>query len=249
MNKFDYCFKISDEREVALKLLGIYKDLAYKGIDKNKVFQEYVIIDNSAHLNDVAEDIKIIHKQNEGKMQIICEKLNEKWQNYKDEYIEVLSKNLGIKFDMSKTKHTYCYLHLLPIDEINMKDNIICLNCNKSIEEHFKTFIIMLTKAILLDRSDYINKFKFDDAYDYKNKIWMFAEIALDAIFKNSDLIKICENPSYKYLYSLKIDGVNVMEQFRVLYTKISLDDFFTSIYMFVHKNYQVLLKFKNYLY
>ena len=107
----------------------------------------------------------------------------------------------------------------------------------------------MLTKAILIDKCNDFNVWKAKYDFDAHNKVWLFADIAVDIVFDSTDLREICSKPSYKYFYSLKINGVNIMDEFRKLYKIISLEDFFISVYMFVHKNYQILSKFKNYLY
>lgn len=253
MCEFNYYFKIRSAKEVAFQMSVIHKNLGYSEIDKNKIFQAYGItikdMDDKESIDDIINTIEAKHKEKSEKMLQLCKQLKEKWEAYRDEYLKILSKTLDIEFDKEAVDYTYCYLHFLPINEIDVQKNIIFLDCNKNIDELFNTFIIMLTKAILLDRWHYFNKWKTDYEYDKNNKIWLFADIAVDAIFCNSALNIISNNPSYKYFYSLKINGVNIMEEFRKLHKMISLEDFFTSINMFIYKNYEILSKFKNYLY
>lgn len=253
MCEFDYYFKMRSAKEVAFQMSVIYKNLGYSEIDKNKAFQTYGItikdMDNREGIDAIINIVDAKHTEKSEKILELCRQLKERWLNYREEYLKILSKALDIEFDKEAVDYTYCYLHFLPINEIDIQQNIIFLDCNKDIDELFNNFIIMLTKAILLDRWHYFNKWKTDYEYDKSNKVWLFADIAVDAIFYNSPLNTISRNPSYKYFYSLKINGVNIMEEFRKLYKMICLEDFFTSINMFIYKNYEILSKFKNYLY
>lgn len=250
MNKVDYYFKLRDAREVASQLQNINKGLEYKYLDKKKALSCYSIgIGAEYNLNDLFEKVEQIHQQNFIMINQKGDCLNKKWQEHKDEYFKYLEEVLGVEFQSIQAINCCPYLHILPINEIDFKGNTIYLDCNRDEVDIFRTFIVMLTKLIVLKVWQNKVKWDFDTKYDAQNKVWLFAEIAIDAIFCNSKLTKFCSRPSYKYFYSIKIDGVNIMEEFRKLFGKIELLDFLDIVYIFVDKNYKSILKFKNYLY
>lgn len=251
INEFNYIFKERDSKEIALNVKVIYENLGYSKIDKNKISTIFNLTeyDTKEDLCKTSSKIDIANNLKKGILADKCNQLQQKWDEYKKEYFNIISKVFDITINPQITTHTYCYLQLLPINEIDLKDNIIYLDANKEVEDMFKTFIILLTKAILLNRWNYINNWDFNTEFDAGNRIWMFAELAIDAIFNNCELYKICKNPTYKYFYSLNLKNENIMEYFRKIYKSSCLDEFFTEVYMFVHDNYKDLLQFRHYLY
>lgn len=253
INEFNYYFTLRQSKDIAITMGAIYNDLAYCKIDKNKISQIYNLNINEfkrdIDLHDIESQVQNKNEDEKEKLLKMCKQLQTKWDNYRKEYYDIISNIFEIELDYNETSYNYCYLHFLPINEYDLKDNNIYLDCGKSVDDVFKTFIITLTKAILINRWNYVNKWKFDNEFDLKSKIWMFAEIAIDAVFANSNLHKICDKPSYKYLYSLSIGEVNSLQYFRDYYTTVKLDDFFTEVYMFVHGNYKKILQFNHYLY
>lgn len=253
IDKFNYYFKVRPYKDVALNLGVIYKDLGYFKIDKNKISQIYGLteqdINHKNYLQNFEEKVKILCDNNNDKLAGKCLQLQRMWNDYCIEYFDIISKVFEIEIVKDVTFNTYCYLQHLPINQVDLNNNVIYLDCNKEVTELFKNFIIMLTKLILLKRWNDYNDWKFNTDFEINNKVWIFADIAIDAIFINSDLVKICSNPSYKYFYSLRVEGVNTIEHFRKIYKQKTLDEFFTELYIFIRKNYQRFLKFKHYLY
>jgi len=248
MNRINYYFKPRDVESIAYELKAICDGIAYNEIDKNKALLSYNLIDvNNLKLSNILESVQTVIDVNYDNIKYKCERLQEQWEGYKDKYFEYLENVLNIKIDEARISNYYCYLHYLPINEINLENNSIFLDCNH--EEIFKTFIVMLTKLIIANIWCDKNDWAFSIEFETKNKLWMFIEIAVDSIFAHSNLRQICDYPSYKYFYSIKIDGVNIMEKFRILFTKISLLDFLEEVYLFVREHYTEILKFKNYLY
>lgn len=251
--EFNYLFNIRSAHETGLHIGVISKNLGYTNIHKEKVYKAYNIeqqdVDSLSYVKDITSKVEVVHNKEIERMSNMCQQLQLKWNNFKKQYFNCLEKGLGIEFSKDEIYNTYCYLHLLPINEINFQNNIIYLNCNDDIDEVFKNFIVMVTKAILLDRCGDLKSWQTNYEFEAQNKVWMFAEIAVDSIFANTELSSFCPNPSYKYFYSLKIDGVNFMNEFRKLHKLVSWDDFCNSVYMFVYKHYKSILQFKNYLY
>ena len=253
INEFDYYFKIRDDNDIVLNLNVIYKNLGYSKIDKNNISKLFNFTANDLigdeYISDLRTKVKNYTADKYDYVLKVCQQLQTKWEGYKENYFRILNKIFDIEIDRDIKTYTYCYLQPLPINEISLQDNIIYLDYNKNIDDLFKTFIIMLTKLILINRWNDINRWNFNTEFDVKNRIWMFAEIAIDAVFANSELALISDMPTYKYFYNLEEDGRNVMNLFREKYNQLPLDDFFTSVYMFVYEKYNTLLQFKNYLY
>jgi len=252
-NELNYYFKVREPEDIALNISVIDKDLGYNGIDKSNVFASYNInkacVNGKLKVENILSSVKDVCDKQYELMTEMCNKLQQKWGNYREEYLSIIEKCLGINFNREMIYNTYCYLHLLPINQVDLSTKIVYLSYNEDIEQLFKNFIILLTKSIVLDRWNYLCRPAFDTEFDYQNKLWLFIEIAIDAIFSNSDLSKICAQPSYKYFYSIKLNDINIMERFRQLHKLISIDDFFNEVFTFVYENATTLLKFKNYLY
>ena len=253
LENFDYHFKIRKSHEQALNLAVIYKNLAYGNFDKSKlsnIFKfDVEIFSTEGYLSKLTQMIGNSIEKQEDKLNQICVTLQNRWANYRNEYINIISKALDVDFKTDIINHLYCYLQLTPINELDLVDDSIYLNANKNEDEIFKSFIILLTKKLLLNRWRLYTEWDFNTDFDSKNKMFMFADIAIDAIFSNTELSKICKNPSYKYFYNITNEGENVMDQFSKLYKTTKLNDFFDKVYMFVYRNYQNLLQFKHYLY
>lgn len=253
IENFEYHFKVRNVKEVALTLTSIYKDVAYSRFDKRKLQNltnlQFKQVNDKNYVQQFEDIARKIEQDNFIKLEQLCKQMQEMWRNYRNKYIDIICKMLGFEINNEATNHLYCDLHMLPINEIDLNDCAIYLDANKGAEEIFKKFIVMLTKLAILNRFKYTNKWEFNSDFDAKNKVFMFVDVAADAVFKNSELSKICDKPSYQYFYNLQIDDENVMDKFNNLYKNISLDEFFDEVYIFIHRNYQKFLDFKHFLY
>ena len=73
------------------------------------------------------------------------------------------------------------------------------------------------------------NDCKLDIDFDCKTKIWLFAEIAIDAIFNGSELSQISTKPAYEYFYGTEVNNMNFIDHFRILYKNCTIDEFLSS--------------------
>lgn len=253
MEEFDYHFKVRSIKDEALNLSAIYKGVAYSKFDKSELAEIYNISNRDVNdinfLQTITNAVADIHNREKDNMDTLCRQLQLKWSTYRKQYLKIISKEFGIVFNKNVINHIYCYLQQLPINEVDLKDNTIYLNCNQSLDEMFTNFIVMLTKIMLLYKWNSFNHWEYNTDFDVKNKIFMFVDIAVDAVFANSELCEISSRPSYRYFYNLNVENQNVMDKFRGLYTQMTLENFFTEVYMFVYINYQTLQQFKHYLY
>lgn len=248
MDKIDYLFKVRDDVSTSLIVDAIYKGMGYKGIDIDKIIEIYDLKGCST----IKEVENKIHQQtlnDKEKIDNLLNKLNTMWNSVKTRFFDCLSESLEIKINKNTLFNSYCYLQALPINELDRNGNIIYLDYNRPIDEVFKNFIVLVAKSILLDKWDNLNGDIFSHSYESQNKIWLFADIAIDAIFAETHLSKLCSYPSYRYFYNLSINNVLFMFQFRKMYKKMEIDEFLNQVYLFVYQNYTTLSKLRNYLY
>lgn len=254
IDKPKYRFKIQDSKKTAYQIIKLLNSTSRPKEDVSNILKFYNIkvediISGNGYdfykLNDMIDR----ENNSDNKLQNIRDELQQMWDEYHDEYFTCLQNALCVEFDSDGCYDVNCYLQLTRSDSVNFEDNTIFLNYQESVKEVFKKFIILLTKINILDRWKKDNDWGWNYTYSGENKVWMFAEIAVDAVFNNTLLNKICKYPSCKYFYSLTIGGVYFMDKFRELYNKVKLEDFLNSVFIFVRDNYQSLVKFKNYLY
>ena len=253
MEKFDYNFRIRNSQDVAVNLAAIYNEVAYTQFDKTKlndIFktskQDTLKPNYIKHFEQIVNDL---NNNRYTELNQTINYLNQRWREFRDKYYEIIKQVFDIQFNNDIVNNLYCELQFLPIDEISVKDGILYLNCNQSNEQMFVKFIVMLTKLILLQSWNKYNNWNFNTNFDVGNKIFMFADIAVDAIFHNSELNQICKKPSYKYFYNLNYQNINMMQYFRQLYKNMEINKFLDEIYLFIYKNYSSLIQFNHYLY
>lgn len=105
----------------------------------------------------------------------------------------------------------------------DFEKRIIYINYRKNVLEIQETCVHELIHYY------WFNKWKqlFNDTYE-ENLVWSFSEIAIDAIFKETELRQYCVSkfPAHKHRYEIKYNGQNMMEYFRTLYRKKSITEF-----------------------
>lgn len=250
INKLKYNFGIREEKSTAMHIAVILNNLDYKssnlrsvgevyGVDKNlpdiqyvEYLEEKIRLKNSANINQLESSIEFIKKEME------------------EIYSQFLS-DMGdaLEIDFQDDKQTYCYLHFVPMNEINYQTGAIYLQYLNDTKEMVRNFLIMITKYYILTKFRDLQPLNISLEYESGNKMCMFVELCIDAVVSNSNLKNYIPNPAYKYFYSLKIGNVNVLDSFRKLYKQITLNDFFGQVYIFVRDNYFIIQEFKNYLY
>ena len=139
MNEFDYHFKVRTVRDVTLNLGVIYKNLGYIKIDKNKISKLFGLteqdIEGDDYLHKIMSKVEMIYEKTHEQTTNICKQLQQKWEEYRDKYFIILKNIFDIDINRDIKMHTYCYLQMLPINEVDLKDNVIYLDCNKDIDD------------------------------------------------------------------------------------------------------------------
>ncbi|MDO4300457.1 MAG: hypothetical protein Q4D26_03575 [Clostridia bacterium] len=92
---------------------------------------------------------------------------------------------------------------------------------------------------------------KWSDVFPYYGKYeynapylpWLFSEIAVDALLKETDLYKYCitDKPAYKHFYNIYINDKNMMEYFRELFRQGSIEDFMINGIKFIQENKNII--------
>ncbi|MBO5910269.1 MAG: hypothetical protein J6Q15_02035 [Clostridia bacterium] len=239
-------FNIRQLSETEQDIRNIFNNTTLVGVNKENILKYLRAESVVNNTDEIIQLIKRNYNKEQNIIEIKCKLLNERWEHYGNQIFDDLNSQLDL---IDKPFDYICKLHLLPLNIIDYENNTIYLNCNDDVDELFKTSVIMLSNIILLQKYIQLQRYKFNTTFTNQNKVWMFVEIAVDALFANSGLYELYGCPSYKYFYNLQINNVNIMEQFRKLYKYIPLNDFLDKVYKFVRENYETISKFKNFLY
>lgn len=180
-------------------------------------------------------------KKSEGIINTKIAVVEKKWGEISDEIFSVLNEIFEYPFAEEKDIHAEFSINAMcPYDydalsfDINYRKNKdeIILGCVHEII-HFYWF----TKwaLVFLDADN--------EEESKKHLAWLFSEIAVDAILKETLLSKYCviDKPAYKYFYDIQIDGQNMMEYFRELFVQENMDGFMRKGIEFIYKNRQFI--------
>lgn len=250
INELKFNIKLRDSLSTALHIDVILKQLGYKASSVSNVGEIYQIDKDLLWKNKAVEYIaqQVENKNNSKEYYLSCkiEELQCEVDRIHNNFCDIISNVLQIKF--KNKKETYCYLQFIPMNEIDFKNELIYLECKDSVREMFRSLLILETKIYIIKKFMEIIPVHYTFEYEGKNRAWMFAEFCIDAVVYNSGLNEFIPNPAYSFFYSLKINGVNVLDSFRQLFPKISLAEFLVQVYAFVRDNYDTIAEFKNYL-
>lgn len=251
IDKLKVNVRLRDEVSTALQVNVILKNLGYKSSALSVVEDIYKIDKTLLWENKSLEYIaqQILNKNNsmESYLSQKIEEVQKEIDRLQPTFWNDIGEVLDIKFNGEK--ETYCYVHLIPINEVYFNEQSITLECKNTIDEMVRNLLILQTKIYIIKKFMEIVPVHYTFEYEGANRAWMFAEFCVDAVVSNSNLNNYIPNPAYKYFYSLKIRGVNVLNSFRELFGKISLGEFFVQVYAFVRDNRDIITQFKNYLY
>lgn len=105
----------------------------------------------------------------------------------------------------------------------DFEKRIIYINYRKNVLEIQETCVHELIHYYWFNKWKQLFNERCED-----NLIWSFSEIAIDAIFKETELRQYCISkfPAHKHLYEIKYNGQNMMKYFRTLYRDNSITEF-----------------------
>lgn len=148
------------------------------------------------------------------------EKMNCLWQKNRGEINRTLRSIFECALESQQLRALMSVNCVCPYD---FKNNRIYINYRKSSEEMLETCVHELIHYYWFHKWNAL----FKDQYS-SSVVWIFSEIAIDALFFETPLKKYCvsQHPAHDHFYKESYKGQNLMEYFRKLYRDHSMADF-----------------------
>lgn len=194
---------------------------------------------NDGIRRDEMEDylFPILQKKYQESEQLMKQKIatvSERWNEVSDTVFQILDKIYGITYpDKQVIQANFTINYMCPYDYENQSFSI---NFRKSTEEIIESCIHELIHFYWFRKWELIFKDKYNK---YHHLIWKFSEIAIDAIFIETDLKRFCvrEKPAYQYFYKIELHKKNLMEYFRELFVQNGIEEFMKKGICFLIEN------------
>lgn len=148
------------------------------------------------------------------------EKMNCLWQENRDEIDRTLRSIFECTLESQQLRALMSVNCVCPYDFENKR---IYINHRKSLEEMLETCVHELIHYYWFHKWNAL----FKDQYS-SSLVWIFSEIAIDALFFETPLKKYCvsQHPAHDHFYEESYKGQNLMEYFRKSYRDHSMADF-----------------------
>lgn len=185
--------------------------------------------------------LPLLQKEYQESEQCMKEKTNaasERWRSIGDEVTQILDRIYHIPYPAgSVIQANFTINYMCPYDRENQSFDI---NFRKSIEEIIESCIHELIHFYWFRKWEFVFKEKYDN---HQHLIWKFSEIAIDAVFRETDLKKFCvrEKPAYQYFYEVEIHKRNLMEYFRELFVQNEMEEFMRKGICFLIENERLI--------
>lgn len=165
------------------------------------------------------------------------------WNSIEKEIFNQLEKVFEIKF--SGAKKCCAYLTINPICPRHLDNFSFEVNYKSSPRYAVQTTIHELIHFVWFEKWKTI--FKDFDKKEFENPhaIWLFSEIAIEPIIKNTSLNKFMETdqPAYNYFYKKEINNQNLFDIMNELFNKNNIENFMIKGLDFVKQNYKLLIE------
>ena len=148
------------------------------------------------------------------------EKMNYLWQ----ENLNEINHTLRSIFECTlKSQQLRAFMSVNCVCPYDFENKRIYINYRKSSEEILETCVHELIHYYWFHKWNAL----FNDQYP-SSLVWIFSEIAIDALFFETPLKKYCvsQHPAHNHFYEESYEGQNLMEYFRELYREHSIADF-----------------------
>ena len=159
--------------------------------------------------------------------------ISDKWSSVNDNVEKVLHGIFECEFGADEIIHVFLSInYVCPYDFNNRK---IYINYRKTTDEIIEACIHELIHYYWFKKIDDV----FENTSEYDAHLMRkLSEIAIDALFKETELNKYCvtEKPAHKHFYNIEIENENMIEHFRKLFSQ-------NSIYGFMKKGLEYLVK------
>jgi len=174
-------------------------------------------------------------------MENACKLFQETWD--KNELF--INKALQKIFKCQSNFTSIAYVNLNPIFPRYLQTKSFDVNVDASAQYVLQAGVHEIIHFLWFD----IWKKQFPETKDfeceYPEKVWLISELAIDAIFRGSNLKKLLiSKPAYDYFYEEKINGKRLMLEIRKLYKNCSIKEFQIKLLDFIDKlNYKNLIR------
>lgn len=176
-----------------------------------------------------AEYKKAEHKMNEKLIGLV-----NKWSGVSEDVVRILS---GIfECERGEEEIIRAFLSINYVCPYDLENKRIYINFRKTEDE--------IIEACIHEMIHYYWFKKWNNLFDNADNsdehlVWKFSEIAIDAVFKGSELNKYCvkEKPAHEHFYDTEIEGENMIEHFRRLFSQYSIDEFMKKGMEYLVKN------------
>lgn len=158
--------------------------------------------------------------------------VRDKWFDAKEDVLNILNYIFGVDSGEEMLRVFLSVNYVCPYD---FESKLFYVNFRKTADEIIEACIHELVHYYWFKKWDML----FENVGFDEHLVWKFSEIAIDAIFKETELKKYCvkEKPAYEYFYDIEIENENMLEHFRVLFSQNTVEDFMKKGMEYMVKN------------
>ena len=147
--------------------------------------------------------------------------VSDKWSGVEEDVLKILRVIFGGDCGEETLRVFLSVNYVCPYD---FKNKWIFINYRKTTDEIIEACIHELIHCYWFKKWDILFE---NSSYD-ERLARKFSEIAIDAVFKETELEKYCvrEKPAHEYFYDIKIDNENMIGHFRALFSQNNIGGF-----------------------
>lgn len=148
--------------------------------------------------------------------------VSDKWSDVKEDVINILQNIFGVDIGEETLRVFLSVNYVCPYDFENKR---IFINYRKTTDEIIEACIHELIHYYWFKKWNIV----FEDPSEFdEHLVWKFSEIAIDAVFKETELNKYCvrEKPAHEHFYDIETENENMIGHFRALFSQNTIDEF-----------------------
>lgn len=160
------------------------------------------------------------------KLQEVQKALTTRWNQIKSIVFDEFEKIFGFKFSSDFDVYT-ANLTLNHICPRFLDKKTFDLSYVEDIDFLIEIVIHELTHFVWFEKWKHIFPDYDVSQFEYPHKVWIFSELAIDPIFKNTKLKQFSRpNPAYSYFYGTIINNTPIMNYFNQLFKEHNIQNF-----------------------
>lgn len=158
--------------------------------------------------------------------------VSDKWTSMREDVLNILHSIFGVEHSEETLRVFLSVNYVCPYDFENKR---IFINYRKTTDEIAEACIHELIHYYWFTKWDMI----FENSSFDEHLAWKFSEIAIDALFKETDLKKYCvrEKPAHEHFYDIETENENMIGHFRALFSQNDIDGFMKKGMEYLVKN------------